>query len=290
LVTAAVDPCTRGLGERAHVPTRHPACCDDLLTKISQLLKGPDVIEKERLPHWLAAHTPGCRPSLDDFLHSRVVFYPGSGVDGSPVRFFGSRHLAHCYVYADYALGRVRLQRALEDPGFRGYRSLDRAEVSARDVGAEDVRYHITREEFRSLGDLAVGRVSPRDAPFGFIEVLERVEGFGDAHGPARLAILFLFADGHATYDGLFCQQRETPPYAVVIQDHGWGGDYSSFGAGGLMHGIATRTGRYPRYLWCADGCSIPWPGYQPVPGVPVERGGMHAMPRTIYECTTLVN
>jgi hypothetical protein len=50
------------------------------------------------------------------------------------------------------------------------------------------------------------------------------------------------------------------------------------------MHRIATRTGRLPRYLWCADRQSRPWRGYEPVPGVPVELGGVHGMPRTLYE------
>jgi hypothetical protein len=243
-----------------------------------------DVMDKELMPGWLAAHAPGRRPSIDDFLRARVVFYPGAGDDGSPVRFFGSRHLAHTFIYADYGVGRAEVERALVERSFRGYRQLDRVELTADDLRVRELRYHLAPDDIDHRDRFAADRMRPHEAPFGFIEVLERTAAAGDAHGPARLAILFLYADGHAAYDGLFCQDWSTPPYAVVVQDHGFGGDYSSFGDDGLMHRIATRTGRLPRYLWCADRQSRPWRGYEPVPGVPVELGGVHGMPRTLYE------
>jgi hypothetical protein len=241
-------------------------------------------MDKELMPDWLAAHAPGRRPSVDDVLRARVVFYPGSGYDGSPVRFFGSRNLAHTFIYADYGVGRAGVERALVERSFRGYQQLDRVELTAVDLRVHKVRYHLAPDDIDRQSRFVVNSMKPRGAPFGFIEVLERTAAAGDAHGPARLAILFLYADGHAAYDGLFCQDWSIPPYAVVIQDHGFGGNYSSFGADGLMHRIATRTGRLPRYLWCADPQSRPWHCYEQVPGIPAERGGMHGMLRTLYE------
>ena len=68
------------------------------------------------------------------------------------------------------------------------------------------------------------------------LEILQRESGLNDAHGPSRLAILFLGADAIATYDALFCQGDGTrSPYVVVLQDHGFGGNYDSFGEGGTL-------------------------------------------------------
>jgi hypothetical protein len=194
---------------------------------------GRAVMDKELMPDWLAAHAPGRRPSVDDVLRARVVFYPGSGYDGSPVRFFGSRNLAHTFIYADYGVGRAGVERALVERSFRGYQQLDRVELTAVDLRVHKVRYHLAPDDIDRQSRFVVNSMKPRGAPFGFIEVLERTAAAGDAHGPARLAILFLYADGHAAYDGLFCQDWSIPPYAVVIQDHGFGGNYSSFGADG---------------------------------------------------------
>lgn len=49
---------------------------------------------------------------------------------------------------------------------------------------------------------------NPGSKPYGFLEVLERDAELGPEHGAARLAIIFLGADGHATYDALFCQGK----------------------------------------------------------------------------------
>ena len=62
------------------------------------------------------------------------------------------------------------------------------------------------------------------------------------------------------------------------------GGNHPPFGAEGLVCSIAERTDRRPQYLWCANGGTMPWPGYSPVPGVPVELGGVHGTLRTLLE------
>jgi len=237
----------------------------------------------ERLPAWLADHQPGNRAPVTEFFKSRVVYYPGAGKDGSAVKFFASRRLAHAFVYADYGLGRPELERALRR-GFRGYTRFDRIELREADLAPNGVRYH--------LGDFAPDETRADNRParllFGFIEIFERETDYGDDHGPFRFAVLFMHFDGHAAYDALFAQPRQKPPFAVVLQDHGFGGNHSRFGDGGLMHRIASRTRRYPRYLWCAQrGCTRAWPGYRRVPSVPVECGGMYGTPRALLERVT---
>lgn len=241
-------------------------------------------MQREQLPDWLATHRPGERPSLRQFFRSRVVIYPGSGFDGSPVRLFGSRHLAHCFVYADYAVTRPELTTQLSEGGFRGYRTLDRIALREEDLVTGTVHYHVTADELLDLGQSAIRQMQPQGTPFGFLEILERKPPLDDAHGPARLAILFLYADGYAAFDALFCQTDGSAPYAVVLEDHGFGRCYSTYGNDGLLHRIARRSDRYPQYLWCAVDGTEPWPEYAPVPGFPIEMGGVHGTRRTLLE------
>jgi hypothetical protein len=46
--------------------------------------------------------------------------------------------------------------------------------------------------------------------------MLERKPEYDEAHGPKRLAVLFLFSDGIATYEALFCQAgNKLEPFAI---------------------------------------------------------------------------
>ena len=109
--------------------------------------------------------------------------------------------------------------------------------------------------------------------PFGFLEILEREIHLNDGHGPKRLAVLFLGADAVATYDDLFGQTNSKAPYAIIVQDHGFGGNYTSFGQGGLLEKIAQRTNKFPEWLLVAQN-SQKWSEYQKINDVNGDSGG----------------
>lgn len=230
----------------------------------------------EELPRWLANFKQGNQFPRQDFFNSRVVFYPGSGIDAHPVRLFGSSHSAHCFLYADYSQSRKALMQRLDNPRqcFKGYHTLTRVHLRQNDL-VNHWTSHVHPTEF----NYAYASVPP----FGFFEVLERDPDFDDEHGGNRLAILFLGADGIATYDALFCQaNRLSAPFAALIQDHGFGGNYSSFGRNGLLEKIAFRTGVFPSYLLVAED-SQEWEGYRLIPGLTSDMGGMHGTARALY-------
>lgn len=223
----------------------------------------------EPCPRWLANFTPDTPFDRKLFFSSRIVFYPGHGHDGHPVKAFGSAHAAHCFVYADYDQTQASIEELLDHPfrRFRGYRTLVRRSMSPYDITPSGWQPHANPMNSTAMP----GRIQP----FAFLEVLEREVGLGPEHGADRLAILFLGADGHATYDALFCQKGQTPPFAILLQDHGFGGNYSPFGQGGLMEGVANITDRKPAYLLAADSTKA-WDGYECIPNVDGEVGGMH--------------
>lgn len=237
---------------------------------------------REDTPGWLDDVRSGERFPREQFFSSRVVYYPGSGSDGHPVKLFGSTHSAHCFVYADYGMAQDALESRLEDPshGFRGYHTLARLQLSERDLVPAGWTPHVHAGEAPQGGHGFAVAV----APFGFLEVLERDDEFDDNHGARRLAILFLGADGIATYDALFCQElHHSPPFAVLLEDHGFGGNYDRFGRGSLLERIAMECDVVPRWLLAAKNTG-PWNGFERVPGVDADCGGMHATPRFLHE------
>ena len=188
---------------------------------------------------------------MQDFFKSRVVLYPGAGFDGEPVHYFGSRHLAHCFIYVDYGLTKDQIITELNDPRykFNGYRIHSRRDLKQMEISPVAWKNHLTKEEISSIDYSFI-----RSPAYTFIVILERDEKLDEKHGPKMLAILFISADGIATYDALFCQEDSQTLFAVVLKDHGWGCNYTKFGRGGFMELVSIRTKKYPKFLWAPTG------------------------------------
>lgn len=245
---------------------------------------------RESLPEWLEAYRPGDGFNQQAFFGSRVVFYPGAGEDGHAVKVFASSHSAHCFVHADYWVSEASIVESLDRPStaFRGYQSLDRLPLRLENLATPwtprnwDEQW-LSRLPRELVAEVCRGLDWHRVESYGSLEVLERKSHLGDDHGPARIAILFLGADGHATYDALFCQEGQTAPFAVLLHDHGFGGNYSSWGSGGLLEAIAFATRRLPQFLLIADGESRPWKSYVQLRGLSATLGGMYNSRRYLH-------
>ena len=246
---------------------------------------------REMEPRWIAdaaaryANPSEVRPEdrrrlVEQFLASRVVFYPGSGSDGGPVAAFNSASAAHCFAYADYLVEKRSILGDLDGNGtdyssaFRGYRTAARIELSEDDfpVWPPSIRLH--KKPWVNTA-----------TPYTFINILKRQDqdGFDDRHGARYFAFMFLGMDGFPTYQALFCRNIGVPgPFCVVLQDHGFGGNYSNFGAGGLLEEVARKHGVFPQLALIGDGTEA-WPGYQRCVN-DWEMMGMHGSHRYLWQ------
>ena len=237
----------------------------------------------EPLPEWLQKPAP--RFDRASFFGSRTVYYPGFGNDGHPVSICARAHAAHAFVYVDYNVSKETVSERVNrigDPGFVGYEVEHEEEVSESDLRPGGWPQHVEKRDL------------PQDpywfanvTPYGLLVVLKRREDRDGSHGPERLALLFVGGDGHATYDALYCQNDGTcPPFLVVVQDHGFGGNFSAFGAGGLLERIARRCDVFPKWLLVgARGRHErfqPWSGYRDA-GAESEPGGEQGNPRRLF-------
>jgi hypothetical protein len=220
------------------------------------------VLPRDSMPDWL--RTWGARSRFDAgaFFASRTVCYPGAGFDGQPVKFFASRQLAHCFVYVDYLITQEAIERQLADQGqgFRGYSPYPPIRLGPSDLTPSGWRPRFLHEQ-----EMRPPLFEPV-APYAFLQILERQAQYDETHGPMRLAILFLAADAIASYEALFCRDDRTAPYGMVIQDHGFGGNWTRFDAVGALSRLAVRASRLPSLLLVASN-SRAWDGYREVPG-----------------------
>ena len=237
----------------------------------------------EEMPLWLDHYRAGDGLNRDAFFSSRIVYYPGHGSDGKAVRVFGGSSAAHCFVMVDYGYPEKTLRAELTslNRGFKGYRLLDLISLTEAQVMPYpwSPSVSLTPREQQAAQNKGTW-IKP---PYGLLAILERETGFDSSHGPGRLAVLFLGADGILSYDVLFCQPgHQSAPFAVLLQDHGFGGNYDSFGRAGILARIVTQTAIRPQ--WLLVGSNTPaWDGYSKVPHVKADIGGMHAQPRHLY-------
>jgi len=239
----------------------------------------------EPVPDWLAQWMARDRFPRDAFFSSRVVIYPGGGGDGHAFKVFGGSHAAHCFIHPDYGVSRetVLSWLAPESPEkLRGYRALGHVDLTMEDLipdgwhppdflSAEEMRRFAEGEhrEHQRLGGVT---------PYAMFVVFDRESNLDDQHGPTRLAALFLAANAQFTYHALFCQRGSLAPFGMVLQDHGFGGNYDRFGEGGLLHRFAMQAGSFPRFILGEQA----WPGYEQLTHEP-SIGGMHSNRRHLF-------
>ncbi len=233
------------------------------------------------VPEWLKNHKKGDKVNMLDVLNSRTLYYPGSGLDGQPIRTLNTARAAQVFIYVDYGITVEKIENDLNGRGINGYHQIDKISIHPLELTTDKWRAHI----YPSSKDMNwILNWSKGVKPFVYLYILERDEGLDDSHGNERIAILFIHDDGISCYDSIFCSDRDVkPPFILILQDHGSGGNYSSFGEGGLMSKIAHMTQVYPDFSLVATNTK-PWKESSIVENVESVFGGMWTSERKLFK------
>lgn len=236
----------------------------------------------EKVPAWILNHRKGVKICMHDVRNSRIVYYPGSGTDGQPVHTFVQAHAAHVFMYVDYSLPREQIKEELSERGFKGYHLLDSIELTEKDLTPNNwiPHCHPDQSQIESMRHFASVE------NYACLVIFERDADRDESHGAARFAVIFLGGDGIATYDAIFCNKYATAPFCLVLQDHGYGGNWNIFGKSGLMEQAARNAGVFPKFILAAtnSGGTEIWNGYARIPGIPGVLGGQNHCIRELFE------
>jgi len=214
-----------------------------------------DVLRDHRseIPSWLFSRPPLSAETLEQFLSSRVVYYPGSGADGHAVQLFGGTHAAHCFVHADFGRSAESVQSLLAPANprhFRGYQACVQQVLSATELLRlieADSAHPCPGQDTRLTGALWA--------------VLEREPDMNDDHGPLLIAFLHIGAEAVWVFDKLWARARRAP-YAVLLQDHWWAGNWRPFGGDQApLYRLARNCNALPPWLVIAENTEA-WPRY----------------------------
>jgi hypothetical protein len=234
------------------------------------------------VPKWLANFKSGDPFPRRSFFSSRIVFYPGCGSDGYPLQIFGKAHAAHCFVFTDYIYNPIGLWNHLSqdrNPGHpTGYHTIDLRKLSQKELFPNGWNRHLDLPEDAYWA----AKKPPPEGPFAFWSVMERMDGFGEDHGPKRISLLNLGWEAITAFDAFFCQGSNINPYAILLQDHGFGCNWTTFGGqeSPLWHLIACTKKYSPPWLLVADNTRM-WPGYHQVSNTG-GRVGQYGHPRAL--------
>ena len=226
-----------------------------------------EVLERcpEETPQWLQAEQPTF--SRREFFKGRTVYYPCSGYDGQPVKLCAKARAAHAFVYVDSGLGLCGIVERVGDTQGRFQR-----------YEAPFLGYALETQASVPEAPFLAGDFGP--PPTAWLAVLRRKDEYDEAHGPTRLALLFVRGDGVATFRALYCTKGcQTAPYLVVTQN----ADRLNLGRHGRLERLALHADQRPKYLLVARNTTAPWSGYEDS-GAPPETGGANRQPRRLFE------
>lgn len=151
------------------------------------------------------------------------VFYPCSGLHGTPIKFLGKRFRR--FLYADYSVDRKRFHEAIHGRGFRGYRLRATEELDPENI------FGMPWEDFARRNAETISRVSYewRD-PYLTLCRFKRDSEFDDSHGPPGFELMFACAEAIATFKAAFSQRNITPKCLVHVRSGiGFGGNFSDY-------------------------------------------------------------
>jgi hypothetical protein len=170
------------------------------------------------------------------------LYYPGSGCDFGPFYLFVEKYNVRKVIYSDYMISKQTIIDSIKEHLPR-YRLREEIEINPEFYNKK------SWEEFWPNNKYCRQDGKPEDA-FGFKVILKNQK--------IEVDFTFLRTEAIRTYEIL----SELGIYfdIVVLQDHGFGGNWTRFGGENEILTIA-RNYKVPELLYIADNTD-PWPGY----------------------------
>ena len=181
------------------------------------------------------------------------VFYPASSFDGGVIRDCNVNRRdwdVVSFVYCDYYESRERLD--LTDMP-RGYRLLGERSVSEQELlpngWVQQLPPNFNMKHYRWVVEQFANK-----EPFVVWKVFERLPEYDESHGPQRFSLLFLCADGVATYQALYWSSNTKPRAVAIIQPGtGFGFNWTDFfkKKDPFYWIVANNPAGMPEYVYC---------------------------------------
>jgi hypothetical protein len=161
---------------------------------------------------------------ITEFL-KEALFYPCSGLDGTPVKFTGKYFQK--FIYVDYSIDRDQFLQECMHPGFRGYRMTEVHDLSVESVFGDSWE-HVGKQLRETVNNCDFDW-SPQSA-FILAAHFERIDGFDDEHGPKQFDLWFIKCEAITTYRAIYTRRGIKPKCVAHIRSGiAFGGNFSGY-------------------------------------------------------------
>jgi hypothetical protein len=173
-----------------------------------------------------------------------VLYYPGAGTDYGPLQHFAQELDLAVAVYVDYLITPNLIHQMLRSvsPQVPELRCFSPKHLGLRrwaDFWPDHEDSRMFARPTRAFGlqcDLQI-------------------------HPDHTTRLIYLATEGHQTYQNLLGTVLQ--PDLVVLQDHGFGGNWRDFGGESPMYRMAHAAGALPLWVFSAGLNTQVWPGYE---------------------------
>lgn len=217
-------------------------------------------------PDWLSASSEEfqfTKQLSNSFISSRVVFYPGSGVDYAPIELF--KQSAHGYLYVDY-LTDLNTTPPIPNCQLLHQQALTIGEIT-ESLGLDPnqaafSREDLTQNETQALDQFFDGQQTPKSRLLGGRwSIWERNEILAGETNHRRFALLQLHAEAVWVFKGLWCNREPQPqpkPFALYLGRDST--NWTHWHPGGWLFRLAVNHQVFPELLRCQPDTK--WPDY----------------------------
>lgn len=186
-------------------------------------------------------------------LLENSVYYPASGVDGGLIRDINLNRQewnVTSYIYCDYHETAEKLFESIQE--IKGYKLLNWRDLKMEELipngWSQQLPPNISMSRYQS----AVNRFTNPN-PYAVWMVFERLPEYGEEHGPSRFSLLYLCAEGVASYQALYWTNHFVPRAIAIIQPGtGFGFNWTDFYKEGepLYWAVKNNPEGMPEYIF----------------------------------------
>ncbi len=210
------------------------------------------ILSRRPVPLWLSKLDVSSLKSVELPLKELLkdsLYYPACRFDGRSIQFLGG--FVHSFIYVDYGVEEDEVIQEFRYDGFLGYELVGEKELMLSEIFSGDCElqlpsqyaHEINRYNFQSRW---------RKKPFARWMIFSRQENYSEGHGPSRFSVLYICADGVATYKNLYCHNNLAPEIiAIISPGTGLGGNWTDFRSqsGYFAWMVLNKCKRLPRYM-----------------------------------------
>lgn len=222
-----------------------------------------NMIETIQMPEWLSKNTFefNIKSILNDSL-----YYPSAYFDGVPVKYLMGNIFS--FIYVDYGVSKEQFLTEINNNGFNGYKIIHSQSIDQKELTPNGWSAYLPPDHNENHSPQQYNGDWIKD-PFCEWIIFEREDEKDDSHNPKRFSLLYLCADGAATYQAIYLSNDCKPKIIAIIRPGtGFGCNWTDFTDRKKIfaRSVFSNTNLLPNYIISNLSCdAFNWAEYKEI-------------------------